>query len=543
MGVNNMSGSTYLDWDLIEKTVGDLQVYSANDNELACFTSLKSYLDGVNAKHCNYLGDLPNWLDPNNSQGPAGYCKELNKSYNSFVSKINGVLDYRGIDSNGGVSGSTGAGSSGYGSTGTGSSGYGSAAGTTGGGAGGSSSSSPTPHVSGTGTAPKGTMPSGQKQSYGTGVGMPNGGKSTSSGTGSNSSSTNNTTSTPSRSFADTVRGSIGSSLSNSTISSAGGAVAAAGGALGSLASRIGDVGGLGGASTSGMLNSINYPMGNYSTSENFNASFSQEEKENLASVLEKNGYSKDDIDSILNGEYGTSQLLVDSVSGELGDLIKANPDVRNQIIEQYGFDVFNEDGTVNNDKLSMALFVDDMSGRDNYSMVSLLSDKYGINLVDNTSLNNYSKEFEKIILSDYGIKEKIVSNYGFDIYNPDGTINKDRLTLAMLIDSKNNNGKSLLGIINDSNASNIADYLNTNIKSVQVTPRKRDISGFTPVAAVLAAGGATAGIAAVTHNVKKKNEEKTESEKIDEIISKNTEESKNKKKNTSWIDDVFNEE
>ena len=29
MGVNNMSGSTYLDWDLIEKTAGDLQVYSA----------------------------------------------------------------------------------------------------------------------------------------------------------------------------------------------------------------------------------------------------------------------------------------------------------------------------------------------------------------------------------------------------------------------------------------------------------------------------------------------------------------------------------
>ena len=57
-------------------------------------------------------------------------------------------------------------------------------------------------------------------------------------------------------------------------------------------------------------------------------------------------------------------------------------------------FTPFNADGSVNKDKLSMALYIDDMSGRDGYSMISLLSE-HGVHLVDQNMLNNYTKEFE----------------------------------------------------------------------------------------------------------------------------------------------------
>lgn len=59
---------------------------------------------------------------------------------------------------------------------------------------------------------------------------------------------------------------------------------------------------------------------------------------------------------------------------------------------------------------------------------------------VDSAELDALSSEFEKLYKSDPSIREKIKALYGFDIFNKDGTINKEKLALALSMDGKNPN-------------------------------------------------------------------------------------------------------
>lgn len=533
-----MSGSTNLDWDKIESSVSDLEIYHANDKELSCLSDLENYLSDISKNHCNFLGEIPKSLDPNVSDGVAGYFKSTNDSYNGLISKLKGVLSYKSIDSDGAVSGASGGGSAagGGGSSAGGGSGY--------------VSSSPASHVSGTGTPSASTV---SELSSAAGKNSPsissNGVLSRKTETSSNSGSSASASVGGSRTSGGSF-GSVNSTAGTSALASAqgamstGGVVSAVGGAIGgtTLGAIVGDVGGLGGTGTTSLLTPVSYSMGNYSVGDNFREEFSDSEKQSITNVLENYGYSKEDIDTIFEGGYDTSSVLIESVSSSLGDAIKSNPGLRDEIINQYGFDVFNTDGSINNDKLSMALYIDNLNGKDNYSMISLVSNN-GVNLVDPGSLNNYSSQFESLILKDYGIKDKIINQYGFDIYNTDGTVNKDRLTLAMLIDSKNGDGLTLSSIANESISSDINGYLNTSIKSVNSSSNNKSVSGFVPLAATLAAGGAAAGIGIATHVAKKNDKEKSDSERIDNIITMNNQLDEKKTDNKDWMRDIINDE
>lgn len=521
-----MSGSTNLDWDSIESTVNDLDGYRPVDSELTSLTDLSSYLSEVSSAHCNFLtGDIINNLDPS-SNGVAGDYKSAGDDYNSLISKLNNVLGYRSIDSDGSVASSGGGGgaSSGGGAY-------------SGGGSGGGMNSGSTYYGSGTSAPPASEM---SKLSASSGSISPS-----IDSEAILSRKTESPTTTDS-STASASLGSIRSSAGSSVLGATGGVVSSVGGAIGgaALGSIVGSVGGLGGPGSGSAVSSINYPMGNYSVSSGFAHAFSDDEKQSITKVLEANGYSKEDIEKIFNGEYDTSNVLMESVSESLGEVAKKDPGLRDTIINKYGFDIFNEDGSINNDKLSMALHIDNMNGKDNYSMISLLSDQYGVNLVDQNNLNNFSNQFESLILKDYAIKDKIVSRYGFDIYNSDGTVNKDRLTLAMLIDSKKTDGVSLASIANEAISSDINDYLNTSIRSVNAPSKGDSLPGLIPVAATVAAVGAASGIGVAAHiNKKKKSEtsEKSDSERVDNIISLNTNHSDEIEDDKNWMKDIIN--
>ena len=514
-----MSGSSNLDWDKIQSTVSDLETYHAVDRELSCLSDLETYLSDISSNHCNFLGELPKSLDPNVSDGVAGFFKSTNDSYNNLISKLKGVLSYRSIDSDGTVSSSGGSGSYSGGS---------------------SYSSSPATHVSGTGAPSASTLS--QLSSAA--------GKSSPSISSDGVLSRKLDGSSTGGSHAATSVGSVGSTTGTSALTSAqgamstGGVVSAVGGALGgtTLGAVVGEVGGLGGTGTTSLLSSTNYSMGNYHVGDNFKEDFSDSERQSVTNILENYGYSKEEIDTIFNGEYDTSNVLVEGVSSSLGDAVRSNPGLREEIINQYGFDVFNTDGSINNDKLSMALYIDDLNGKDNYSMISLLSNN-GVNIVELGSLNNYSNQFESLILKDYSVKDKIINQYGFDIYNTDGTVNKDRLTLAMLIDSKKGNGITLSSIANETISSDINSYLNTSIKSIKSNSNNKNVSGFVPLAATVAAGGAAAGIGIATQIAKNSKKEKKDSERVDNILSINNELDDKKDNNKDWMKNIINDE
>ena len=332
-------------------------------------------------------------------------------------------------------------------------------------------------------------------------------------------------------------------------------ATAATGAAAGGIAGAAGAVGGSIIDAVSSAKSKIDNPsvleqtdflLGNYDCS-NIGNELDDDQTKNITELLTDYGCSEEEISAILNGEYSVSQVLVDSVSEELGGLVKNSPAIRQDIIDKYGIDVFNEDGSVNNDKLSLALCIDDLDGKDDYSLINLLSKNYGVNLVDPDKMSSYSKKMEELLLSDFSVKEKIKNEYGFDLYNSDGSVNTDRLTLLMLIDSKRSDGRTIDNLIDTISISSVGHDLASSIKGTNI--ESLDSNNFNTIkkvgVALTAAGAvAAAGVGAkkvIDKKSKKENETEQNIEKTDDIVddSNNID---NNDGNSSWIYDVINE-
>ena len=294
------------------------------------------------------------------------------------------------------------------------------------------------------------------------------------------------------------------------------------------------------------VLEHNDYLLGNYDCS-NISDSLDDNQKKNVTEILKEQGCSDEEIEAVLNGEYTVSKVLVESVSDELEGLIETNPEVRQEIIDTYGIDVFNEDGTVNTDRLSISLCIDDLDGKDNYSLINMLSTNYGVNLVDQNKLSEYSKKMEELLLSDFGIKDKIKKEYGFDIFNADGSINTDRLTLLMLLDEKRTDGRSIDILIDSTNVSDIGYGLAHGIKSAGLNPSGADKTSIIKgVGLALSASSiATAAGMGVKNTLEKKKEELEETGDTNQIIDTNSDnfiDNNDNDDNKSWIYDVINE-
>ena len=334
--------------------------------------------------------------------------------------------------------------------------------------------------------------------------------------------------STPSTSYRDTSTGGTTPGVSGGRSIHTGASIGAGGSALASA------VGGLGGPGES-ILPQTSYPLGNY----NVNSSFINGlPKEVITEKLKNIGFTDDEISSIMGGEYNVSKVLVDEVSEKLADAYKADSGIRDYLKEQYGFDVFNEDGSVNNDRLSLALYMDDKTGLDEYSIISTLGNKYGISLVDQSALSNYVKEFESMFMKDSNIRKIFMEKYGFDVFNADGTINKDRLTLAMLIDKNSNGEYSLLQVLKDAKASSLVNSLGNNMVNI-TTDKNKSESKLPLLAGAVAVGTAAVGAGMILN--KKKQEQDNEQDKEKRFITDlNYETSEN---DDYWVKDLLNNE
>ena len=76
----------------------------------------------------------------------------------------------------------------------------------------------------------------------------------------------------------------------------------------------------------------------------------------------------------------GVSKLKLQTISDKLEDIYKKDPSIRQKIIDLYGFDIFNDDGTINKDKLALLLLIDEKNPNDKYDIEKLLKEcGYGI--------------------------------------------------------------------------------------------------------------------------------------------------------------------
>lgn len=256
-------------------------------------------------------------------------------------------------------------------------------------------------------------------------------------------------------------------------------------------------------------------PFGSSEISAEAIEGLTPEEREALKRKLKDLGFSDSEIEEIFGGQGSVPSVQVDATASALEEALRKDPNLRSKLMAQYGFDIFNPDGTVNRDRLALALMMDNKNGTDNYSLYEYLRTQYGINIVNPTDLTNLASRLE-VLLSKYpDLRTKLFEKYGFDLFNPDGTINKDKLALAMLMDAKNGSDDFdlLAYLANTYGDEGLASLLGDVKKPAKVTPVKKSGVGAVPVAAGLGVLGAIGGGTALLIK-KKKDEEEDEEEK-----------------------------
>lgn len=92
-----------------------------------------------------------------------------------------------------------------------------------------------------------------------------------------------------------------------------------------------------------------------------------------IKAKLEELGFTDDEIKNITEGKVAVDKVSLEKLSKELENAIKNNPDLRVKLLELYGFDIFNEDGTVNKDLLAIAMLMDNKKPNDQYNLQVLL--------------------------------------------------------------------------------------------------------------------------------------------------------------------------
>ena len=163
--------------------------------------------------------------------------------------------------------------------------------------------------------------------------------------------------------------------------------------------------------------------------------SLPKEVQDMILSRLKEVGYSPEEIEKIIHGEMGIVSVIGNTLKETLEEIYSTNPEIREILKELYGFDIFNEDGTVNMDRLISLLLIDQKDGMDQYSLITLLHDQFGIELIPDEEVKKLMQLLEKYVKDNPFLRALLIRKYGFDIFNPDGTVNYEKLIMALLID------------------------------------------------------------------------------------------------------------
>ena len=105
------------------------------------------------------------------------------------------------------------------------------------------------------------------------------------------------------------------------------------------------------------------------------NTSVDLSEEDLIKQKLQNAGYSEEETNNILGGEINVAEKDVDELKELLEKEAKKNKSLRNILKDTYGFDIFEDDNTVNSDKLAMALVIDQKDELDIYDLNNTLSE------------------------------------------------------------------------------------------------------------------------------------------------------------------------
>lgn len=512
-----MANYTNFNYDAANVAYSNLQAYAPQENELNnTFTITQSELESLSSKHDNFLSSQLSELGAGGTLYDS-YSKN-NEEYNSLLNSLaTAISEYSAADTGGGVSGYSGGGSGG-------SSGGSTADTTT------IDTKSTTDEVKEEVTGVIEDVSGEMKQITPEDSNLE---KITDTGVTLDPTQPIDHDTTdfkvvdsgynldPTQPIEHGTTSTLGAATGTST-TSLGTASIGAGIAAGAAAleTKMVETGGLG-ANTEDLV--ANNKFGDHTTSKETYEGLSSTEQANTEAKLKELGFSDAEIAAIKAGDATAPKLAVDAVAEQLEATYKSNPEIRQEFIDKYGFDPFNADGTVDKDKLTLALVMDRKNGTDDYSIITTLHSKYGVDIVDQNAYATLQNRLETTLSKNSGLRDKIKEKYGFDVFNEDGTINRDNLSLAMLMDNKSTTDEfDLTKLLDDNYREQVTKSIVGNVSN----PLKSNSSvkqsgvGAAPIIAGLGVlGAAGSGFAVAKHN-KAKKENKYIDDDLDDITN-----------------------
>ncbi len=124
-------------------------------------------------------------------------------------------------------------------------------------------------------------------------------------------------------------------------------------------------------------------------------------EKEAIVKKLKELGFTDGEINNIKDGKVSVDKVKLEELASQLEKLYKLDPSIRQKLKDLYGFDIFNDDGTVNKEKLAIAMLMDAKNPNDQYDLKTLLTKLSANTSTDDNNNKNTTSNVTKVVTSD----------------------------------------------------------------------------------------------------------------------------------------------
>lgn len=126
-------------------------------------------------------------------------------------------------------------------------------------------------------------------------------------------------------------------------------------------------------------------------------------EKEAIVKKLKELGFTDEEINNIKDGKVSVDKVKLEELASQLEKLYKLDPSIRQKLKDLYGFDIFNDDGTVNKEKLAIAMLMDAKNPNDQYNLKTLLTKLNANTSTGNSSNKSTTGNVTKVVTNDIG--------------------------------------------------------------------------------------------------------------------------------------------
>ena len=126
-------------------------------------------------------------------------------------------------------------------------------------------------------------------------------------------------------------------------------------------------------------------------------------EKEAIVKKLKELGFTDEEINNIKDGKVSVDKVQLEELASQLEKLYKLDPSIRQKLKDLYGFDIFNDDGTVNKEKLAIAMLMDAKNPNDQYDLKTLLTKLNANTSTGNSGNKSTTGNVTKVVANDIG--------------------------------------------------------------------------------------------------------------------------------------------